>query len=355
MLKCHFETKMNIVTNVVDLCEILASQGNSNLCSILPLANSLRKEIDALSKAAEEGSDQLEQKIRSLLKMMDEIGNACLNSVPFLNLAIASSGYHVTTNLPPSLSPSLLLKASCLLNENRISVDSDFQSKKICLTTLKLYSLFKSSSRAKGLCDWTWTEEFPKCVGFVQCEKNFSFDFILQQDLNDGRYHEELEQSQDESEEFIGGKIKKMNVTDIVKMFYANSGSLLKIEDSKSPVLILKVSKQKKDQKAIRSFDTPDRLKETWFDWFALEISDDEDVKDSKHLCLLQYVLRLAQVEMVDDCPHFDLCDEKLSLFLSMDSNENSNQPPIHSVKKWQREEVESPLAKKIIQMTPRK
>lgn len=62
----------------------------------------------------------------------------------------------------------------------------------------------------------------------------YSYILSIEEDFNDGRYH-------DENDNQI---IKEIDVSVITKLFFSAAGKLLKIEESKSPVLVLKINQE---------------------------------------------------------------------------------------------------------------
>ena len=129
---------------------------------------------------------------------------------------------------------------------------------------VKLYYLFAGNVRPKSVGDFTWKEEFTKCNAEVirirnnnngnEEEGEFCYELVLTEDLNDGRYHEEFDMGDRKKQKetiaklgksnvTIPGKVKRITVRNISRLYYNSSGSLLNIEESKSPVLVITVIK----------------------------------------------------------------------------------------------------------------
>ncbi|CAJ0827846.1 7145_t:CDS:2, partial [Entrophospora sp. SA101] len=190
---------------------------------------------------------------------------------------MTTSGVNLGWSLPNSVSPSRLLQASNSLSEanrkyNKEKIKNNGSIKQVRvgpLFKLKLYYMFTASVRPKSVADFTWKEEYTKCdvaVYRICADDNninrkkkkkkleYVYELVLIEDLNDGRYHDEFDIEDPKKQKeiksklekpnvSIPGKIKRIPVTSISRLFYNSSGSLLNIEESKSPVLVLKVMK----------------------------------------------------------------------------------------------------------------
>ncbi|CAH1756277.1 10104_t:CDS:2 [Entrophospora sp. SA101] len=200
---------------------------------------------------------------------------------------MTTSGVNLGWSLPNSVSPSRLLQASNSLSEanrkyNKEKIKNNGSIKQVRvgpLFKLKLYYMFTASVRPKSVADFTWKEEYTKCdvaVYRICADDNninrkkkkkkleYVYELVLIEDLNDGRYHDEFDIEDPKKQKeiksklekpnvSIPGKIKRIPVTSISRLFYNSSGSLLNIEESKSPVLVLKVMKSLSSSKSSKS------------------------------------------------------------------------------------------------------
>ncbi|KAJ2888647.1 Ran-specific GTPase-activating protein 30, partial [Coemansia aciculifera] len=229
-LLARFEARLRIVTPAIDLVEIIAARGHSTLAGALHLTHSLRKDILAIGSSSSSGSPAIAQDLRNLIEKIDD-------SVPLLNLALTTSGAHLGATLPEGVSPARLMQASALLSHaspDDGKVGSPF--------VLRLYSMFAASVRPKSSHDFTWKEEFVKCR-LTLCRSTsedqvLAYELRILEDTNDGRYHEEQEEKNKKS----GGEELVVPLDRVRSMYYTSTGSLLNIEDSTSPVLVLSVS-----------------------------------------------------------------------------------------------------------------
>ena len=401
-----FQMTLSIVSPSIDLCEIIASRGNSSLSVVVDICTPLREEMIILSrklemitrdrededqdKDDEDGFDphQLVEELKDIIDTLDGL-------IPPLNLALTTSGANTQTSRESSpstgigsMSISRLVQSSHqLMTAQREFLHSEAPTKVGEPVALRLYTLFTSSARSKTHVDWTWKEEYAKCecsLERVVSTSAFEYNLVLKEDLDDGRYHEEST-----------GKVKRINVNSIDRLLYASSGNLLKIEESKAPVLILKVDEQTRRnvKRGSHISSTPDKSAQA-VEWMALEIcldremssnEDDED-EDSEEeakkleeneneekrkgkpkplkrttksysesltsLSILEYLIRLASLEVSEQKSHQDVTDEKLYLYLRNDSSGGEYQP-IHSSEQIDRRGPASGRGDSPLQRTP--
>ncbi|CAJ0832717.1 1904_t:CDS:2 [Entrophospora sp. SA101] len=297
---------------------------------------------------------------------------------------MTTSGVNLGWSLPNSVSPSRLLQASNSLSEanrkyNKEKIKNNGSIKQVRvgpLFKLKLYYMFTASVRPKSVADFTWKEEYTKCdvaVYRICADDNninrkkkkkkleYVYELVLIEDLNDGRYHDEFDIEDPKKQKeiksklekpnvSIPGKIKRIPVTSISRLFYNSSGSLLNIEESKSPVLVLKVMKSlsssklpindKNDSDSTISGDEVDEgieiEKEKMINkkienknTTSNTYNDDDDIDDDNEtmvsnintLSVLEYILRLSALEVSEQTNHLEVADEKINLFLKDDES----------------------------------
>ncbi|KAJ1994529.1 Ran-specific GTPase-activating protein 30 [Dimargaris cristalligena] len=304
-LRAELELRLRLVVPAIDLVDILAARGNSSLTAVVPLTTDLRTQTEQLSQHLEQlerqmfsnqrptsrtdrkFASQFENAVEALQQEIQALLDRIAEMVPFLNLALTTSGCNLSAGMSSSISPARLLQASSSLQETHHqftayspaptshlspqlspqatgspdsfhSVPDRPASSAAQVTralsglvyaiqpsfTLTLYSLFTSSVRHKSRDDFTWKEEFPKCKGFLQRIRSpdlaYSYELVIEEDLNDGRYHEHLDGPVNNSAPVPGDR-RVFPVTDIVRLHYSSAGQLLNIEDSKRPVLVIQV------------------------------------------------------------------------------------------------------------------
>jgi hypothetical protein len=330
-LRDRFETKLRIVTPAIDLVEIIAARGNTALESVLELTTTLRRDMDRFARrladdvATWEESEKQDNKeetaearatsvarvTRELKALLARIEDA----VPFLNLALTTSGANLGTSLPNSVSPSRLMQASSALADcaRRFRDEGNLREEWVWPAfDLRFYRMFRGSIRPKSLKDSTWIMEMARCTGRVArvpggeaamaASSNpdtaqvstsdgldYVYDLVLEEDFNDGLYHEELV-DQDESENTeIRGREWRIPVEEVERLYYSSSGRLLEIEGARHPVLVLKVVKGAGKMRSIEVNrpSTPPTTTTTQqgstiepanVDWYAIELYQEGDM-----------------------------------------------------------------------------
>ncbi|KAI8869103.1 Ran-binding-domain-containing protein, partial [Ramicandelaber brevisporus] len=371
------ESRLSIVTPAIDLAEIIAARGNSTMSAVLPMTHSLRHDLDIFSKLLERLGDIDSHDSSNSSNMLDEIDGLLVkldDVVPFLNLALTTCGANVGSAMAPSVSPGRLMQASnCLIEASSRATAALSTTAVGPLFPLRLFSLFTSSVRAKGMSDVTWCEEFAKChaqltrsidiqpqstqddwsasVDTVR-SAGFEYHLLITEDLNDGRYHEEIADMRLKSGMIVPGRVRYIPVTNIQRLCYTSSGNLLNIEESRSPVLVLKVVDDNKKNSTVPDWIALELFTEdsdTDDDDTESETDDDEDEEEESEsataddtetgqdtedgseceaeLGLLEYMLRLSALETCEQRPHQLIPDEKINLFISEDTSKNATMP----------------------------
>ncbi|KAJ1768073.1 Ran-specific GTPase-activating protein 30, partial [Coemansia sp. RSA 1813] len=221
-------------------------------------------------------NDSIVENLKTLLMNIED-------AVPLLNLALTTSGAHLGSSLPPGISPSRLMQASALLSRSStwlsMKNQKDHGSTDVMVGdpfVLRLYSLFVGSVRPKSKSDFTWKEEYAKChVALWRCTDSSSdpedafepgeyvYELRIIEDLDDGRYHDDeaqeapgspkskkiddwvatMNRRNDETGKNIRtGRIICIPLDRVNSLHYTSAGSLLNIEDSSSPVLVVSSS-----------------------------------------------------------------------------------------------------------------
>ncbi|CAN8098413.1 unnamed protein product [Discula destructiva] len=140
-LQTKLDSKIKILSPVIDLIEFKSGRGNVFLEAAVPLAKSLHRDIVALGKRIEQAALAEEHSRRrgttartdqahhaELLIIIREI-KALLarieSDIPDLQLAITASGETLSSSLPTGISPSRFLQASFFLNMGDTQFASD--------------------------------------------------------------------------------------------------------------------------------------------------------------------------------------------------------------------------------------
>ncbi|ANB12567.1 Yrb30p [Sugiyamaella lignohabitans] len=258
------KTKIEIITPAIDLIESLTARGNSQLASTLDLTRKLRDDIISYEETIDKINDliattdqkktaqqrqlaisQVQSSSKTLLTRIED-------AIPLISLALTTSGANLSSALPDTVSPSRLLQAAKILyladsqfeigKNERQQVGPDFK--------VKLYTIFTSAIRDMKFKNHeiTWKEEFTKCsVSLWRIKRGrasntlengldakYFYELLIEEDRDDGRYHSEDE-----------GPIKRrtVDVSIVTRLFFSFSGQILELEESESPVLLLKLNR----------------------------------------------------------------------------------------------------------------
>lgn len=333
-------TKINIVSMSIDLIRLESVRGKSALEPTLQLIDELKVEIDnfdlevatLLDNFSHSNSKETikltERAIESLILSLNE-------AIPLINLSLLTCGVSFPTSMSPKISPNMLLQSTCYLHESNSKFAEITGAEDVAVGPvfdLKLYTVFYNPSRFRYVEDddkspvsssateatnlkllaVSWKEEFARAL----CElvrlsgKKYAFKLIIDEDFDDGRYHDDDEKP----------KQKVVEVQDIRKQFFSASGRLLRLEGSNLPVLTLKIETDTGfDYLALGECESPEESDSD----DDSDSSDYEDAKDTKvtertkTLSLLEYLLRLASLQLVEQKDILEVCDEKLSFYLS--------------------------------------
>ncbi|KAJ2681325.1 Ran-specific GTPase-activating protein 30, partial [Coemansia spiralis] len=258
--------------------------------------------------------------MKALLSAIDD-------AVPLLNLALTTSGVHLGSSLPTGVSPGRLMQASALLSRATTWFDLNSDPARTKLGrgpdtlvgepfTLRLYSLFVGSVRPKSKQDFTWKEEFVRCHAGLwrvapvahahepSLYADYCYELRIVEDRDDGRYHEDTPADDgagaqpqwvtDMAQKLApgtmrAGSVVRIGLRSIANLHYTSAGSLLNIEDSSSPVLVISVD-HSRDASDGAVFETGLKLSTSTSTlvpeaapavrWYAMEIAD-EDLDDA--------------------------------------------------------------------------
>ncbi|RCH86103.1 hypothetical protein CU097_002106 [Rhizopus azygosporus] len=300
-LQRQLDLKVKNLKPTIDIIAKSVANGNEDLEPALEMCNDLKRDIDNFANQVDtiKEPEQVKYQLKRLLENIDD-------AIPSLHLALRSIENQLGR---ATVSPSRLVRASSVLNSDSKTF------------TLKLYSLFTANQRDASAYAFTWKEEFHKCKLTVS-KKDWNRTLVIQEDLNDGLYHEEDEE----------GKKMTIEIENIERMYYTQSGELLNIEDAKTSVLVLKVLKEKKSEKEEESKvetkqTAPEIIKEELrtANWYAFGLwnDDDDDEQDTKvkkdtlDILLLESVIKLCSLEAKEQMSHLEASDELIQLYMT--------------------------------------
>lgn len=291
------------------------------------MCNDLTDEIDLFAQETKTG-ESLCPRLRELLSRVDD-------AIPSLHLALRS-----LTDATVAYSPAMLLQASHALVQAKQNQSPVFP--------LRLYSLFAANIRDTSTTHktFTWKEELFKCDLTLQHKPPYDLELHIKEDLDDGRYHEDDEE----------GQTIRMDVKSVQKMYYTKSGTLLDIDDAKSPVLVFKVLKQAPatpSDEGVQVKEAQPEIERSELqeaNWYAVALwpedededededdSDDEEGSKNKkekgkkdtaktnaqaqgtqdiNLLLLESVVRLGLLETSEQMDHLSASDDLLNLYM---------------------------------------
>lgn len=284
------------------MIELISARGNTTLESAVMLTKSLRWDIQSLGSRVEKAvvEEQLSKRgssraksraqndveLKMIIADMKQLLHRIEDAVPLINLAITTSGVSLSTNLPPTVSPSRLLQASTFLTAG----DSHYcmskpRAQQIGPTfTLSMYMLFSgyavpTHEELLRQRETTWKEVMHKArvtllrvplenvydypVPFdAQSSKategrhrhipsesalqEYTYQLLIVEDLDDGRLHN-FEDDEPQPGPYDG--VKQAGVREIIpihemsKIFYADTGKILNIGgdgEANNPILLLK-------------------------------------------------------------------------------------------------------------------
>ncbi|KAF2624587.1 Ran-binding-domain-containing protein [Macroventuria anomochaeta] len=301
-LQSRLDSKIKIISPAIDMIELISARGNTTLESAVTLTKSLRWDIQSLGSRVEKavveeqlsrrGSSraksraQNDMELRMIIAEMKQLLARIEDAVPLINLAITTSGVSLSTNLPPTVSPSRLLQASTFLTAG----DSHYcmskpRAQQIGPTfTLSMYMLFSgyavpTHDELLRQRETTWKEVMHKArvtllrvplenvydypvpfstkaskadegnhrhIPSESALQEFAYQLLIVEDLDDGRVHT-FEDDEPQPGPYDGvdqaGVREIIPIHEISKIFYADTGKILNIGgdgEANNPILLLK-------------------------------------------------------------------------------------------------------------------
>lgn len=390
--KTRLQTKIMIITPAIDLIELISARGNTSLDSTLELTKELKEDIDDFEKKVDELNDRIVQlaaeggtvsKSKETAQAAQSVEDYMKNllfrieeAIPLISLALTTSGANLSSRLPDSVSPGRLLQAANHVTTADNAFVSNNRKKLIQVGptfTLKMYTIFYGTARnphATNSGDITWKEEHAKCQvsihrvptspsippdGKERTRADYKYQLAIDEDLDDGRYHEKEELDD-------GGRSRTIDVSCVTRLFFSASGRLLEIDEAKTPVLVLKLNTvfEKADEHDPK-YGSIEWLAFEQHDEEELEFEDEDDLEEEKEddddeayrtpasssttlsesapappdlladkmsnlslnanselpsLSLLEYLLRLTALQENDQASMYNIHDERISLYL---------------------------------------
>lgn len=331
-------TKIDIVSTSIDLIRLESARGKSALEPTIQLIEELKEEIDhfdlAVSILLSNFSTTNEMETIKLAERAIESLIASINdAIPLINLSLLTCGVSFPSSMSPKISPNRLLLSTCCIYESN-SMFAEANSEKDVMVgpvfDLKLYTVFYNPSRLRYIEDddkssvsslstdkatalaVSWKEEFARALcKLLRLKGNkYAYELVIDEDFDDGRYHDDNEKPQQ----------KILKVQDIRKQFFSASGRLLRLEGSNLPVLTLKIETDNGfDYVALGECSDPEENNsDDESDSSEYEDAKEREIpKKTKTLSLLEYLLRLASLQIAEQKDILEICDEKLSFYLS--------------------------------------
>ena len=284
------------------MIELISARGNTTLESAVTLTKSLRWDIQSLGSRVEKAviEEQLSKRgssrarsraqndieLKMIIAEMKQLLNRIEDAVPLINLAITTSGVSLSTNLPPTVSPSRLLQASTFLTAG----DSHYcmskpRAQQIGPTfTLSMYMLFSgyavpTHDELLRQRETTWKEvmhkarvtllrvplenvyDYPVPFGARTSKADegnhrhipsesalheYAYQLLIVEDFDDGRLHT-FEDDEPQPGPYDGvdqaGVREVIPIHEMSKIFYADTGKILNIGgdgEANNPILLLK-------------------------------------------------------------------------------------------------------------------
>ncbi|KAG5368472.1 Ran-specific GTPase-activating protein 30 [Yarrowia sp. E02] len=255
----RLETKILIISPAIDLIQLISARGNTSLSTTVALTRELKNDIVEFQQDMDRSMEEVTSpvSVARVREAMDLLLKRVEEAIPLIQLALTTSGACLSSDLPHNVSPARLLQAMDYVRQSERVWDSKRDSKRdmlnstsSCLGSIPLkiestnssdssnghiqigpcfhittYTTFSSTSQI------AWKEDMARAtLSLFQSSKKYSYYLKLEENFNDGRYHE------DEP------RVTTIDVATVTRLFFSASGKLLEIEDSKSPVLVIKIN-----------------------------------------------------------------------------------------------------------------
>lgn len=317
------KTKIDIINVTIDLIKLAASRGNTVLESTLELIDDLHNQFTAFEEGVNDITKQLssantKESVKRVEDYMHDLMTEINDAIPILNLSLITSGINLNGMTDfNAISPGRLLQASNYLNVGGGLIGPVFD--------LVMYTIFYNPSRMKYVDDGTpvdelgcitWKETFARSsVQITNDGQHGEFKYLvnIEEDFNDGRFHDDDDKP----------GVKQYDLKWVQSMFFTASGKLLRLEGRNLPVLILKIVDGDREEWIalgelhLNEFDGDDEEEEE-------EQEADPKLKSkitqqqikSSSLSLLEYIIRLARLQQIENESILNIPDEVLKMYL---------------------------------------
>lgn len=269
----RLETKILIISPAIDLIQLISARGNTSLSTTVALTRELKNDIVEFQEDMDQSlaKEDASVSVGRVREAMDLLLKRVEEAIPLIQLALTTSGACLSSDLPNNVSPARLLQAMDYVRQSEREWDDLRDRERVGQShvtnnlgnipslnpttitnnksrdgTLKTgistaesrdgirigptfsitsYTTFSSSTQI------AWKEDMARAqLSLFQTDKKYSYYLKLEENFNDGRYHD------DEP------RVSTIDVSKITRLFFSASGKLLEIEDSKSPVLVIKIN-----------------------------------------------------------------------------------------------------------------
>lgn len=233
-------------------------------------------------------------------------------------------------SLPSFVSPSILLKAHLCMSMGDASFEKQNGKEKRQIGPtfiMRMYSVFGASDNEHIVKDGKtvlqWKEEMAKCEARVYrvpaADNVMMYELEVVEDLDDGRYHEELEElysssGRNELQE-TRGRMRVIPIYMITHLYFSQQGQLLHIEDVFTPVLVVKVNHAALSPQEQHDMTTFSTMRQNYY----------EKVKDSANVEWLSFEMYPTETSDISDSDADDDTDDSENLDAHSEEADNVN------------------------------
>lgn len=300
----RLETKILIISPAIDLIQLISARGNTSLSTTVALTRELKNDIVEFQQDMDQSMEDASVSVARVTEAMDLLLKRVEEAIPLIQLALTTSGACLSSDLPSNVSPARLLQAMDYVRQaerewdTRRDVSRAANSSALgSVPTLKpdlnntepaqtgrsntadlshhdiqigptfsitTYTTFSSSTQI------AWKEDMARAtLSLFQTNKKYSYYLKLEENFNDGRYHDDQP------------RVSTIDVSKITRLFFSASGKLLEIEDSKSPVLVVKINEADLEKEEEEDGHKDEEDPEEKVTWLAIE-SWSHDVEEEE-------------------------------------------------------------------------
>lgn len=293
----RLETKILIISPAIDLIQLISARGNTSLSTTVALTRELKNDIIEFQNDMDQSMEDASVSVGRVREAMDLLLKRVEEAIPLIQLALTTSGACLSSDLPNNVSPGRLLQAMDYVRQSErewltkqetgsrdvltdasaedpgvsdisVSLESNPLTNEASRDTqigptfsITSYTTFSSSSQV------AWKEDMARAqLSLYQTQEKFHYYLKLEENFDDGRYHDDKP------------RVSEIDVSKITRLFFSASGKLLEIEDSKSPVLVVKINEADLE-------DEDEEDEEEKVTWLAIEswsrdVEEDDEEED---------------------------------------------------------------------------